>query len=83
MVLTGCLQREYGAVLSFLALLPLDFRDRNKTDEVKFEAREEESVNARKWNPIFCCFYFNISFPAVLTRHKTKEAEMFRLSFCL
>ncbi len=40
MVLTGCLQREYRAVL-FLAPLPLDFRDRMRTDEVKFEACEE------------------------------------------
>lgn len=45
MVLTGCRQREYHAVLSFLASLPLDFRDRKRMDGVKFEAREEEGQN--------------------------------------
>lgn len=45
MVLTGCLQQEYRAVLSFLSPLPLAFRDRKRTDEVKFEAREEEGEN--------------------------------------
>ncbi len=48
----------------FLAPLPLDFRDRMRTDEVKFEACEEggESLKERKWNPILCCFISTFNF---------------------
>lgn len=69
MVLTGCLQREYRAVLSFLAPLPLDFKDRKRTDEVKFEAREEGGriCEREEMEPYILLFYFNISFPGVLT----------------
>ncbi len=83
MVLTGCLQREYHAVLSFLAPLPL--RDRKRTDEVKFEALEEGGriCEREEMEPYILLFYFNMSFSAVLTWQETKKAKMFRLSFCL